>query len=228
MKQLSTKSVKEGMVLAANIHSRGKTLFRRGHKLRRGDIDFLRRAGLRSLPISDEDGGVSRTGTINEATREEAVSVVREVLLDFENLTPKRYEKVREVASKIVDDVLATDDLKIQAHDLRTYDEYTYRHSVNVTAITVSIARLLNWDARDLRSLAAGALMHDIGKMRIPEDILRKEGRLDEEERLVIQRHPVWGFQLLSEKKCGSSPVVDRPSASRDPRRTWLSRRPYG
>lgn len=91
----------------------------------------------------------------------------------------------------------------MQAHDLRTFDEYTYRHSVNVTAISVSIARLLNWDARDLRNLAAGGLMHDIGKMKIPESILHKEGRLDDEERRIIERHTVWGFELLSEKACG-------------------------
>lgn len=204
MQQVSIKEVKAGAMLATNINARGKVLFRRGHKLQKRDIDFLRQMGLRSIPISDKDGGVHSTGTINEQTREEAVTVVTDVLNDFENLTPKKYEKVRNVAEKIVDDVLSVKDLKIQAHDLRSHDEYTYRHSVNVTALSVSIAKLLNWDRRDLRSLAAGALMHDIGKMKLPHEVLRKEGRLDREERLLIERHPVWGFQLLSEKSCGT------------------------
>ncbi len=204
MHQVSIREIKPGAVLATNINARGKVLFRRGHKLLKRDIDFLRQIGLRSLPLSDKDGGTHRTGTIGEETREEAVSVVTDVLNDFENLTPKKYEKVRGIAEKIVDDILSTNDLKVQAHDLRSHDEYTYRHSVNVTAISVSIAKLLNWDARDLRSLAAGALMHDIGKMKLPYDVLRKEGVLDREERLLVERHPVWGFQLLSGKSCGT------------------------
>ncbi|MFH0882225.1 MAG: HD-GYP domain-containing protein [bacterium] len=204
MQQVSIKEIKPGAILATNINARGKVLYRRGHKLLKRDIDFLRQIGLRSLPVSDKDGGTHTTGTIGEETREEAVSVVTDVLNDFENLTPKKFEKVRYIAEKIVDDILSMKDLKIQAHDLRSHDEYTYRHSVNVTALSVSIAKLLNWDARDLRSLAAGALMHDIGKMKLPHDVLRKEGRLDREERLMVERHPAWGFQLLSEKSCGT------------------------
>lgn len=93
MKQVSINSVKPGMVLASNIHSRGKTLFRRGHTLRKGDIDYMRKAGLRAIPIGDGDGGSPRAGTINEKTREEAVTVVKEVLTDFENLTPKNLKR---------------------------------------------------------------------------------------------------------------------------------------
>jgi len=204
LKQVSIKEVREGSILATNIHSKGKTLFRRGHKLLRRDITFLRNAGLRAIPIADADSDTFKTGTISEETREEAVTVVTNVLNDFENLNPKKYEAVRNVADKMVDEILQSKDLKIQAHDLRTYDEYTYRHSVNVTAISVAIARLMHWDARDLRTLAAGALVHDIGKMKIPYEVLRKEARLDVEERRIIEQHTVWGFDLLSSRNVGS------------------------
>lgn len=77
------------------------------------------------------------------------------------------------------------------------YDSYTIGHSVRVAALSSLVARALGWPEHVLAELAAAGLLHDLGKGRIPPEILFKPGRLDDEERRVIETHPELGARLL-------------------------------
>lgn len=72
-------------------------------------------------------------------------------------------------------------------------------HSRRVTELTVRLAERLGVQEPDLSNIRRGALLHDIGKMAIPDDIVFKKGVLSEEERAFIQRHPLLGFEMVSE-----------------------------
>ncbi len=72
-------------------------------------------------------------------------------------------------------------------------------HSRRVTELTVRLAERLGVQEPDLSNIRRGALLHDIGKMAIPDDIVFKNGVLSEEERALIQRHPLLGFEMVSE-----------------------------
>ena len=72
-------------------------------------------------------------------------------------------------------------------------------HSRRVTEVTVRLAKYLGIQEPDLSNIRRGALLHDIGKMAIPDDIILKNDILTEEERALIQRHPLLGFEMLSE-----------------------------
>jgi len=208
MRSLPLSYIKEGSVLACNVYSRGKTLFRKGHKLTQTNIRYLKSVGVRTIPVSDQyDDTQPQYDTVSEETRNEAAKTVENVLKDYRKLTPKKHEKIRRIALKMVDEIVASHELKITTHDLRTYDDYTYRHSVNVTAIAVAIGRLMHYDKVELRKLAEGALVHDIGKMKIPDTILNKEGPLNTEERDIVRKHPIWGFEILKEKTT-TSPII--------------------
>jgi HD-GYP domain-containing protein (c-di-GMP phosphodiesterase class II) len=63
----------------------------------------------------------------------------------------------------------------------------------------VQVGEELGLPAHKLRTLATGGLLHDIGKLSVPDEILKKPGSLDEEEFAVIKRHPEWGYKLLGE-----------------------------
>ncbi len=82
-----------------------------------------------------------------------------------------------------------------RALDLR--DRVTERHTERVTEITVNIARAMGVREEDIIHIRRGALLHDIGKIGIPDSILLKEGPLTEEERAVMRRHPVLAFEML-------------------------------
>ena len=77
------------------------------------------------------------------------------------------------------------------------YDSYTIGHSVRVAALSVMVGRRLGWPADVLATLATAGLLHDLGKGRIPHEILFKPGRLDDEERRVIETHPELGARIL-------------------------------
>ncbi len=84
----------------------------------------------------------------------------------------------------------------VAALDLR--DNETEGHTQRVTAVTVALGRALGLGTEELRQLRRGALLHDIGKIGVPDAILHKQGPLSEDEWAVMRRHPEYGCRLLS------------------------------
>jgi putative nucleotidyltransferase with HDIG domain len=80
---------------------------------------------------------------------------------------------------------------------MRNYDNYTFTHMVNVSILTMGQAQALGIEGRLLREFGLSALMHDIGKVRTPHEILNKPDRLTDEEFAVMRRHPVEGAEIL-------------------------------
>ena len=82
---------------------------------------------------------------------------------------------------------------------LREFDQYTTTHSLNVAVLAMGLAEQLKCTPREVRALGLAGLLHDIGKVHIPIEILTKPGRLTDEERSVMQAHPVAGARLIME-----------------------------
>ena len=80
---------------------------------------------------------------------------------------------------------------------MRNYDNYTFTHMVNVSILTMGQARALGIDGRLLREFGLSALMHDIGKVRTPKEILNKPDKLTDEEFVIMRRHTVDGAEIL-------------------------------
>src|SRR5690606_21009743 len=80
---------------------------------------------------------------------------------------------------------------------MRNYDNYTFTHMVNVSILTMGQAQALGIEGRLLREFGLSALMHDIGKVRTPQEILNKPGKLDDQELEIMRRHPVDGAEIL-------------------------------
>jgi putative nucleotidyltransferase with HDIG domain len=84
------------------------------------------------------------------------------------------------------------------AKTLELRDQETQGHSERVTAMTVKLARAMGMSEDELIHVRRGALLHDVGKIGIPDSILQKPGQLDEEERKVMEEHPDLAFKVLS------------------------------
>ena len=82
---------------------------------------------------------------------------------------------------------------------LKNKDNYTYMHSVAVCALMVALARQLGMDEAATRKAGMAGLLHDVGKMAIPDEILDKPGRLTDEEFDIIKSHPMQGHRMLLE-----------------------------
>ncbi len=95
-------------------------------------------------------------------------------------------------------------DVVLPLLDLRTFDEYTTTHSCNVSMLSIGLSEALGLSDSDARAIGTAALLHDIGKVRIPQEVLTKPGKLTAEERLLIESHPVEGARILSERGLGN------------------------
>lgn len=102
-------------------------------------------------------------------------------------------------------DLVASEDIFLGSHvraltvRLADKDEYTERHTRRVALRAVQVGEALGLSASRLRTLAIGALVHDIGKLSVPDAILKKPGPLDDEEYAIIKEHPERGYRLLNE-----------------------------
>lgn len=96
----------------------------------------------------------------------------------------------------------------VRALDLR--DKETEGHTIRVTALTEKLARSMGVDEMSLVHIKRGALLHDIGKMAIPDGILLKPASLTVEERLLIEKHPMYAYEMLSPIKF-LKPALDIP-----------------
>jgi HD-GYP domain-containing protein (c-di-GMP phosphodiesterase class II) len=107
-----------------------------------------------------------------------------------------------EVVSTVVEDIAATIMRNRRAFlemvRLKSKDEYTYLHSVAVCALMVNLSRQLRLDKQTMQDMGTAGLLHDVGKMALPMDVLNKPGRLTDEEFTLMKTHPEQGFGLLN------------------------------
>jgi putative nucleotidyltransferase with HDIG domain len=82
---------------------------------------------------------------------------------------------------------------------LREFDEYTTTHSLNVSVLVMALTESLGLGPQDVRTFGIAGLLHDLGKVNVPQDILNKPGKLTDQERQVMQQHPVDGARLIIE-----------------------------
>lgn len=105
---------------------------------------------------------------------------------------------INELAHWTAEEVVRSGTRMLSPLQLLQRDSYTWQHSVNVAMIASTLLRPLARDQAELARFSRAALLHDIGKSLIPEEILHKKGRLTEEEFTIMQRHPELGAQLLA------------------------------
>ena len=148
--------------------------------------------GIRELEAEPEIA----TATIALTLREEAQTVgwLHEEMLEGHELPLAEAEAVVRSLSVAMhgDQAMVMPLLR-----LRRYDEYTTTHSLNVCVLAMALSEWVGLGARDVRSFGVAGLLHDIGKIRIPTDILNKAGRLSPEEREVMNQHPVEGARII-------------------------------
>ena len=103
----------------------------------------------------------------------------------------------------MIDSVFNNQDALVSLSRLKDYDNYTFMHSVNVSILTIALGRRLGLSREELGMLGMGAILHDVGKMLVPDEILNKPGTLTKKEFKEMKNHVTYGVDLL-EKSQGS------------------------
>lgn len=131
----------------------------------------------------------------------ESLDMVRDCLKDARMGSHLDYARSEELVDTVIDSVIRNSDALISLTKLRAFDSYTYTHSINVSVLTLAFAKHLNFPREVMQPLGIAALMHDMGKARIPDAILNKPGKLTPEEFEIIKLHPGKGVQLLERQQ---------------------------
>ena len=220
---IPSRKIRDGVELARDIVAGPPgtaPLLRAGVKLSARYADLLPRAGVGSVWIEDELGAdIDIAEPLTPETRAKvhkatagALSAANTALRSGSGMPREIVESLGAVADSMVNDLLDCPEAALALDDLNAFDDYTHRHSVQVTLLGLLIARRAwrteGWiDFRGrrrmdriedrLRKLGLGLLVHDVGKLAVPPEILNKPGRLTAEEFAVMKGHPVAGVELL-------------------------------
>lgn len=101
------------------------------------------------------------------------------------------------IAKDLIDAIDSNDAIAIDINELKTSDEYTFKHSVDVATISMILAKQLGLSQKEIYEIGVAGLLHDIGKTKIPPEILNKPGKLDDSEFAVMKQHSVFGYKML-------------------------------
>ncbi len=127
-----------------------------------------------------------------------------------EDGTIEDVDDIRDFAYRVAELAMQESRPFLAVHALKSHDEYSFTHSTNVAMLTMAMARNLPFNEDDLREIAVAALLHDVGKERVPVEILQKPGKLTEEEWAVMNRHNLEGARMLAETEGVGRPRPDR------------------
>lgn len=152
------------------------------------------------FPAADDPEEIDHDLDAKERARQtyvRSLDVTREVITSARLGRSPGLKRVKRAVQGIVDAILTDSASMIGLTTLRDFDEYTFVHSVNVCILAVALGRRLGLSKIQLLDLGLAALLHDIGKSRVPLEMLNKRGQLDADERLVLQRHTWQGVLAL-------------------------------
>jgi len=202
MRKVGVSCLKPGMKLGHTIYnSRGEELLKAGVVLT--DI-YIQQLIKLDISFAWVDDGVpfdlpEANDVIKRQTRVAAVRQIKNVLLEAKESGRLVIEpqSLYSTVGEFTEQLLSSKNLIFNLIDLRSQDDYTFAHSVNVCILTLMTGITLGYSRDELAFLGVGALLHDLGKVKIPEEILNKPGSLTAEEFEVMKKHPIFGYELI-------------------------------
>ena len=149
---------------------------------------------------SSDPHAANRTTLRGAANRRftQAFSGARALLMPTTLNAGLEMRHAKRVVQPLVDGAFSSEPVVVGLSGFRERDDYTYAHSVNVSAIAVTMGHFLSLDRRTLADIGVAALLHDVGKSAVAEKILHPLEAFTEEERVAAERHPIEGAKLLA------------------------------
>jgi HD-GYP domain-containing protein (c-di-GMP phosphodiesterase class II) len=194
MRLVPIECVREGTYLAKTIYDNdGRVLLREGVLLNDLLIRRIKLIKIFSVYINDEYSDNVIEDVIKPELRQKAVKTIRDTFVSFEKYTlysskanntnkesdlikekQKYFQSIGNIADSILEELLSNKNVLINVVDIKSLDSYTYQHSVNVAVLSLVLGLQLQLSKFELYSLCLGAMIHDIGKVFVPKEIIQK------------------------------------------------------
>lgn len=213
MRVVPIECVREGCYLARNMFDNdGRILLREGVKLTNNIIRKIKELNIYSIYIVDEYSEKEIEDIIKPELRQKAVGVIKSTFFHLEahatkGMTSKNsshikerekfFSSIRDIANELIEELLSRKNLLVNLVDIKSMDNYTYQHCVNVAVLSLILGIQLQLNKFELTDLCIGALVHDIGKILIPKELTLKPGKLTDEEFALMKKHTTKGYEYL-------------------------------
>lgn len=228
-KYVHTRQLKPGMRIDQSIVDRlGRVLVARGSVLDEYIIESLLKLGIMSvytqegeldpeesnLVISDEAlKNIDKHYTVDRSKVTLSDSVKARVAEGIQYIySSSDSEHLAKATDSITNDLLnaidSNDAIAIDIGELKTSDEYTFKHSVDVATIAMILAKQQGLSRNSIYEIGVAGLLHDIGKTKVPIEILNKPSRLNDNEFEVMKQHSVFGYRMVKDKHEFSNEVA--------------------
>lgn len=115
---------------------------------------------------------------------------------------------IRKDVVPVIQEISRNPDIFALFSSVQGRDDYTYQHNVGVGVLSTLIGRWLNMSEAELSVLSLAATLHDIGKLKIPVEILNKPGKLTDEEFSLVKKHTIYGYEMLKETTGANSRIT--------------------
>ncbi|HEX3022345.1 MAG TPA: HD-GYP domain-containing protein [Lachnospiraceae bacterium] len=211
-----TFQAKTGMVISKDIfNSSGQLLVSEGTEITNKVKEMLSFYSIMKISVYDKEVQDTAPVTQNNSTYSQRVKSSKRYQ-DFKNSLSKNIVTFTQDITSFINkqkdidlnqlckqpyDVLSKSDTTISVfdmlHNIEEYDDSTYSHSVNVALISNVFGQWLNYSQEDIQILTLAGLLHDIGKLMVPEEVIKKPSKLTDEEFQLIQLHPILGYDNI-------------------------------
>lgn len=216
MRLASTKSLKPGTIVGqAVLNDNGKVLIQKGLGLTQNMINRLVQQGITYIYIEDElTSDIKVESIISEEARIEATNTIKgtfneikqQGLVNRSYVLEKKSEQMSSVVERLLNEIMNKKGALSLLADVFVTDDYIFQHSLNVTIYSLAIGMELRLPKNELVEIGVGSILHDIGKIFIDPDILKKPSKLTSNEFEMIKCHTQYGYDFL--RKQGNIPLV--------------------
>lgn len=160
-------------------------------------IDSSRQKNIHG-PISNKSQKpLSKAFEDSATTYQQTSSLVKDIMDDIRFGNQLNAKAAKEAVAECVDQVLVSPNTMLLLTQLKNQDEYTSQHSLNVCILSIMLARHLKYPVGELNHIGLCGLLHDMGKAKVPTEILNKPGKLTAEELSVMNSHTTWGRDII-------------------------------
>lgn len=203
--------VRENDVLGKSIlTSDGKILLKAGIKLTNKYITKLQEIGVFYIYVEDErlDDVQVEDEQLTEL-KQVTMKSMSEIVKNIHSCNGKELRQSLGIVEDLVEYIIDLGDVNTSLYDIKTYDNYTYMHSLDTCIMTSFLGLSSNFKEHELKELGVGAVLHDVGKTMVPNKILNKNGRLTEDEFNEIKKHTVYGGEIVRKNMSIPRSVID-------------------
>lgn len=198
MRLASIESVQPEVFLAKTIYdSMGRVLLAKGTCLTSGYIKRLMELEYRSIYIEDEiSESIDIKDVIPDEARQQVSQITRETLINAKKGSPIQERHIKRAVDDIIDELLNNRDAVVHLTEIRSMQDYAFKHSVNVCVLSVLTGLSMGYHQLKLKQLGIGALLHDVGLAKLPEAIIGRDILTDQDLKLY-HKHCEYGWEVL-------------------------------